>query len=147
MSCWKYPIKAIIFDNDGTVLDTLGAYIEAINLVIGKPMTQEFFDSINGTGPKNASKMIVAEYELNMTPDEFLSKRDAVAKKLLVNSKPFPGVVELAQGFKKRGYKIGLATSADEDITRVKFSNKPDILHLLQKSIKTYSIPVLHSQK
>ena len=30
----------------------------------------------------------------------------------------------------KRGYKIGLATNADEDITRIKFSNKLDILSI-----------------
>lgn len=130
MTCWNHPIKAIIFDNDGTFLDTNGAYIEAINLVIGKPMTQDFFNSINGTGAKAASKKIVAEFKLNMTPDEFLIKRDAIVVKLLADSKPFPGVVELAKRFKKSGYKIGLATSADEDKTQLKFSNQPDVLSL-----------------
>ena len=103
MNCWQHPIKAIIFDNDGTFLDTNGAYIEAINLVIGQPMSQEFFNSINGTGAKAASEKIVAEFKLNMTPNEFLTKRDAIVSKLLIDSKPFPGVVELARKFKKNG--------------------------------------------
>ncbi|KAK8871782.1 Pseudouridine-5'-phosphatase [Tritrichomonas musculus] len=130
MACWPNPIKAIIFDNDGTFLDTNWAYIDAINLVVGQPMSQEFFNSINGTGAKAASKKIVAEFKLNMTPDEFLSKRDAIVSKLLIKSKPFPGVVELARRFKKMGYKIGLATSADADKTKIKFSNQPDILNI-----------------
>lgn len=130
MNCWQHPIKAIIFDNDGTFLDTNGAYIEAINLVIGQPMSQEFFNSINGTGAKAASEKIVAEFKLNMTPNEFLTKRDAIVSKLLIDSKPFPGVVELARKFKKMGYKIGLATSADEDKTKIKFSNQPDVLSI-----------------
>ena len=31
---------------------------------------------------------------------------------------------------KKMGYKIGLATSADEDKTKIKFSNQPDVLSI-----------------
>ena len=32
---WNHPIHAIIFDNDGTTLDTIPAYRETTNMVIG----------------------------------------------------------------------------------------------------------------
>lgn len=130
MTCWEHPIKAIIFDNDGTFLDTIGSYIQASNIILGKPMSQEFYNSINGMDAKTVSKKIIEEYKLDLTPEEFLSKRDGIVNQLLLNCKPFPGVVELARKFKKNGYKIGLATSADSEKTNIKFKNQPDILNV-----------------
>lgn len=130
MTCWKHPIKSIIFDNDGTFLDTIGFYIKASNILLGQPMSQDFYNSINGMDAKSVSQKIVTEYKLDMTAAEFLSKRDVIVNKLLLDSKPFPGVVDLIKKFKNNGYKIGLATSADCEKTKIKFSHQPEILNL-----------------
>lgn len=128
MACWPHPIKAIIFDNDGTFLDTIGIYVEAINKVIGKPMSQDFINRVNGMDANSVAKKAIEEYQLNITIEEFNSRRDIFLSDLLIDSQPFPGVVELAKRFKKKGYKIGLATSDDSSRTKIKFTNKPDIL-------------------
>lgn len=128
MSCWPHAIKAIIFDNDGTFLDTIGIFVEAINKVIGKPMSQDFINQVNGMDANTVAKKVIEEYHLNLTLDEFNAKRDIFLSNLLADSLPFPGVVELARNLKKKGYKIGLATSDDSTRTKLKFSNKKDIL-------------------
>lgn len=127
-SCWPHPIKAIVFDNDGTFLDTMGFFIEAMNNVIGQPVTQEFITRVNGMEANKVNKEAINEYKLNLTLDEFTSKCNEILYKLLLESKPFTGVVELANKLKQMGYKIGLATSDDYQRTKIKFANKPDVL-------------------
>lgn len=128
MSCWPHPIKAIIFDNDGTFSDTLDIYIEAINRVIGTPMSQEFIDRVNGMDATTVAKKSIEEYKLNIEVDDFNTQRDSYLMDLLKRCKPFPGVVELAKKLKQKGYKIGLATSDNLERTKAKFENKQDIL-------------------
>lgn len=126
--CWPYPIKAILFDNDGTFLDTMGAFILAMNNAIGQPMTQEFINRVNGMETNKVSTEAINEYKLNLSLDEFNKKRDILLCDLLLECKPFTGVVELAKNFKNNGHKIGLATSDTYQRTKLKFTNKPDIL-------------------
>ncbi|KAK8871366.1 Pseudouridine-5'-phosphatase [Tritrichomonas musculus] len=125
--CWPHPIKAILFDNDGTFLDTMGVFIEAMNNAIGQPMTQEFINRVNGMETNKVSKEAILEYRLNLSLDEFNQKRDFLLCDLLLDCKPFSGVVELAKNFKNNGYKIGLATSDTYQKTKIKFSKKPDV--------------------
>lgn len=125
--CWPHPIKAILFDNDGTFLDTMGPFIEAMNNAIGKPMTQEFINRVNGMETNKVSREAIYEYKLDVSLDEFNKKRDKLLCNLLLNCKPFSGVVELARNFKNKGYKIGLATSDTYQKTKIKFSNKQDV--------------------
>ena len=130
MTCWKHPIKAIIFDNDGTFLDTMPFYIEASNQTLGKPIPQEFLNSINGMDDFTVSRKIVEEYKLDVSAEDFFIKRNEYVDQHLPDSKPFPGVIELIDNFKKRGYKVGLATSAEAEKTKLKFSKNPDILNV-----------------
>lgn len=125
--CWPHPIKAILFDNDGTFLDTMEPFIEAMNNAIGKPMTQEFINRVNGMETNKVSREAIYEYKLDVSLDEFNKKRDNLLCNLLLNCKPFSGVVELARNFKNKGYKIGLATSDTYQKTKIKFSNKQDV--------------------
>lgn len=124
--CWPHPIKAIVFDNDGTFLDTMGVFIKAMNHAIGKPMTDEFINRVNGMETNKVSKEAIHEYQLDVSLDDFNKKRDVLLCDLLLNCKPFNGVVELAKNLKNKGYKIGLATSDTYQKTKIKFANKPE---------------------
>ncbi|KAK8883852.1 Pseudouridine-5'-phosphatase [Tritrichomonas musculus] len=130
MTCWNHPIKAVIFDNDGTFLDTMNFYFEASNHTLGKKIPQDFFNSVNGMDDFTVSAKIVEKYKLDVSPHDFYMKRNEYVDKLLPNSKPFPGVVELIEKFKKKGYKVGLATSAEAEKTNLKFSKIPEVFNI-----------------
>lgn len=127
-NCWPHPIKAIVFDNDGTFLDTMGIFIQAMNDVIGQPVTDEFIHRVNGMEAAKVNKEAIDEYKLNLSLEEFTTKCNIILHKLLLESKPFTGVVELVKKLKQMGYKVGLATSDDYQRTKIKFQNKPDVL-------------------
>ena len=57
-------------------------------------------------------------------------KRNEYVDKLLSHSKQFPGVVELIGEFKKKGCKVGLATSEEMEKTKIKFSNLQEIFKI-----------------
>ena len=130
MSAWPHKINTIIFDNDGTFLDSLNIYIDATEQVIGQPIRDTFYKKVNGMNAYNVAKNSIAEFHMNMTPEQFLEKRDKIVVELLGDVNPFPGAPELAKEFKRRGYKIGLATSSNNFFTDLKFSKLPELKSL-----------------
>lgn len=130
MTCWKHPIKAIIFDNDGTFLDTMPFYIAASNHVLGKPIPADFLNSLNGMDDFSVSRKIVEEYKLDVSAEDFFNRRNEYVDQHLPDSKPFPGVIELIEKFKSKGYRVGLATSAEMEKTKLKFSKIPDVINV-----------------
>lgn len=96
-------IKAILFDCDGTLADTmpihLNAWAETFRLE-GRECPMEFFDSRKGA----PAEKIVAEYNEkfndNLNPDEFSDKKDIITLKKLKHAKPIDFVAELALKYK-----------------------------------------------
>ena len=130
MKAWNHPIKAIIFDNDGTLLDTIPIYRNSTTVILGHEYTEEFHNRVNGMREYEVAELIVKEHNLNMTAQEFIDKRSNVLREGLKNSKPFPGAVELVKRLKAKGYKIGLATSSTREVTDVKFTNQKELFDL-----------------
>ena len=130
MTCWSHPIKAIIFDNDGTFLDTIPLYVSATRESMGVDMTDEFYKSVNGMDAKTVCAKAIEYFDLNTTPEMLLEKRNKIMIKLLPDSKPFPGSVELIRQFKEAGKKVGLATSTDAEYTQLKFSKQHELRQL-----------------
>lgn len=112
--------KFIIFDLDGTLIDTLEGIYVAINktleeLNINKVYTKEEVKGFIGNG---VGKLFERALKRNYTSEEM--------DHLLINyekyqyvSKPFEGVIETLDYFKNNGYSLFI------------YSNKPE--HLLQK--------------
>lgn len=113
--------KAVIFDLDGTLLDTIGDLADAGNhalLLCGYPThTKEEFKYFVGDGRRN---MV-----LRMLPEEAAADETVVAKvetafdemyhkHMLDTTLPYPGIPELLDALKAEGLKLGVV------------SNKPD---------------------
>ena len=75
MKAWNHPIKAIIFDNDGTLLDTIPIYRNSTTVILGHEYTEEFHNRVNGMREYEVAELIVKEHNLNMTAQEFIDKR------------------------------------------------------------------------
>lgn len=105
--------KTILFDLDGTLLDTTIGVIEAVKITIeqlGLPMpSSEFLSTFVGP-PMQSSFM----KHFGMEPEKALECanlfRANYKKYSLFSAEPYPGVLELLRALKAKGYKIAVAT-------------------------------------
>jgi len=125
----KKDIRAVIFDIDGTLVDTFDVYQDAFNQGIRQ----------YGSGPveKEALRKYLAEglslrqilqrvLPVSMDEGTYSACREDILERFkkaeIDNVKPFPGALELFDRLKKKGIKIGIATgrmsSIEDEWTR-----------------------------
>lgn len=137
---WRFPLlaKAIVFDLDGTLLDTLPDLARAANLMLAElelpqvdaPQVRAY---IGDGAVRLVKRVLTGDWERE--PEKALFDRALpifnrhYAKGVALESRPFPGVVEGLEAFRARGFPMGCIT------------NKPEVftLPLLEQTrLKTY---------
>lgn len=110
------PIRAAIFDLDGTLVDSLPATVEAFNVVVmpflGTRLTAKEVRIVGANYRKVLGNFLPPEkVEAGLTrlQQEFLAKVDDVHA--------FRGVAGLLEDLKRRGCKLAVATLRAEEIT------------------------------
>lgn len=116
----KPPLKGILFDFDGLILDTETPIFQAWQEMFqkfGQELQLEEWAEILG---KSLDVIGPAEIFVENIPDE--KERKAVLDKVsrreseLVNEQqPLPGAVELIQKSKQHGLKLGIVSSSEEE--------------------------------
>ncbi|KAK8894681.1 Pseudouridine-5'-phosphatase [Tritrichomonas musculus] len=135
MSVWPYPIEAIIFDCDGTILDTLPIYFQANDKILGFPYPRELSKKTCGRSELEVCTIIVNHFHLPMTPQEYLDKRNEILKSTLPNSQLIPHVDDLIKKFKSMGFKMSVATSSDRNLHELKTRNHRDLFSLFEYEV------------
>ncbi len=129
-------IKAVIFDIDGTLIDSVDAHAESwvgTFKEFGKEISLEEAKKFVGMG----SDQFLGDY---FTKEEVEEKKEEIdkyrselfAKEYMEKIKPFPKVRELLLKLKKDGIKIALASSATEEEVE-KYEEIADIKDLVKK--------------
>lgn len=139
--------KAILFDIDGTLLDSVDLHARAWQEAFQHFGHEISFDELRsqiGKGGDHLMPMFLSNKELEekrKAIDEFRSS--LFKKKYLPEVKPFPAVRELFQKIKGRGQQVGLASSAkgDELQTYEKIANIQDLVE-----VETSSADAKHSK-
>lgn len=105
-------IKAIYFDCDGTLLDTLRDIHEALNCTLqelGKPIvTIEQTRSFVGNGLRNVLKIALNSEDVDFALERF---HHYYAINLIVHSVPYIGVIEFLEELKNMGIKLGMISN------------------------------------
>ncbi len=120
------PAKAIVFDLDGTLLDTLPDLARAANLMLvdlGRPQvdTPQVRAYIGDGVVRLVKRVLTGDWERE--PDPALLERalpifnQHYGEGVAVESRPFPGVVEGLDAFRKRGFSLGCVTNKPEAFT------------------------------
>ena len=120
--------EAIIFDLDGTLLDTEPLYSIATQSVMdsfGKTFTMDFKRTIVGREATISAQMTIDNYALPLTPAEFLRRRQLVLSKLFPKAESISGAeIYLRRLHENKDIRIGMATSSSRQMMELKLSKK-----------------------
>jgi len=111
--------KFVIFDVDGTLVDSVDLHAQAWQETFRKFGKEIPFQDIRGQIGKGGDQLIpvfFSKEELDKFGKKIEKKRDEIfQKKYLPQTKPFPKVRELFERIEHDGKRIALASSAKED--------------------------------
>ena len=121
-------IKGVIFDLDGTLIDTQGLYDEANQLLInkygnGKIFTPEYQMFTHGSSPAFGNRFIIEQFQINITLEKYIELKDNYINARIDSCKAMEGAEELTHNLKhKYGLKTAIATSSYKDSVDKKLS-------------------------
>lgn len=121
-SCTIYRPKAVLFDLDGTLLDTAPDLAAAINLLRAeRGLDPTPYETLRGAASQGSPGLIRAAFGL--TPDDagyqelvqgFLARYKVA---MAVKTTLFEGVPDLLQGLREQGIKWGIVTNKMAQLT------------------------------
>lgn len=128
-------IEAVVFDLDGTLLDTLEDLKEAVNVALRTfDMPERTLNEIRefvGNGVKKLMIRAVPDGEKN--PDfegAFLKFKEYYALHSNDKTEPYPGIIELLTQLKYQGIKMAIVSNkidfAVKDLSRIYFADYMD---------------------
>lgn len=109
------PIKAVIFDMDGLLLDTEGIYTEVTELIAaryGKHFDWSIKQNTIGRGARDFSGYIIDTLELPISVDEFLETRQPLLDERFPRCPAMPGAEALVRHLAAHGIPIAVGTSS-----------------------------------
>ena len=127
-------LKGAIFDLDGTLIDTEPIYFKATEEMIkeygnGKEFGWDTKIKTLGSPEIVTAKIVVDTFEMKLTPEEFLNKRNAITPEYFKNCHFIEGAKEITDKFKKElKFKTALATSSSKYNFDFKTFNKKEWL-------------------
>jgi len=110
------PIKGIIFDLDGVLIDSEPNYFEADRRVMaeyGVVLTEEMHKEFTGIGNKQMAKFVKEKYKLKDPIEVILRKKDKMYMDLaLHNTRVFPQMREFLRLLKEKNLPMAVATGS-----------------------------------
>ena len=122
----KGPVKAVIFDMDGLLLDTEGIYTEVTDIIAkwhGKTFDWAVKQHSIGRGSQDFAEYVISALELPMSPEEFLSVRQPMLDERFPHAEPMRGAEALVRHLAEHNIPIAVGTSSSLHYFHVKTSN------------------------
>lgn len=117
--------KAVLFDLDGTLLDTLEDLANSMNVILKAHGMKTFpandYKEFLGLGLEGLIKCVIPDDKFNEEiADEFLAcMRVEYGKRWAEKTRPYPGIPELLDELQKIGLKLAVLSNKADEYTKV----------------------------
>ena len=126
-------IKAIIYDVDGTMVDSEPLHVEAWDKALQlfsyhlSDLSPTLQATMAGKKPAAIAKEMVEDLHLDIDSELLLKKKTNIFMNLIKTElQGMPGIVNSVKRLKEKGYKLGIGTSLNKEYVRIVL----DRLHL-----------------
>jgi HAD superfamily hydrolase (TIGR01509 family) len=146
-------IKALVFDFDGTILDTETQHYNAFQEMYkehGSELPLEVWGECIGTHSGfNPYEYLEKQINKKLNHDELRTKKTERALALIKEQKPLPGIENYLKAAKELGLKIGLASSSSrewvmEHLERIGLSHYFEVIKTADDVEKVKPDPALY---
>ena len=129
---WPHPIKAIIFDCDGLLIDSEHLFAQTMKDLTGFELTTDVHLKIMGTNGPQCGKILMDAYGLEGDPAQFIRDYEAHLNKLLPQSTLLPGAERLIRLFDSMKIPMSIASGSSRCNYGAKTSKYKDVMDLIK---------------
>ncbi|CAO1371294.1 unnamed protein product [Diamesa hyperborea] len=128
----------VIFDLDGTLMDTERIYSEVFKELVGKfgfELTESIEKKYLGLSSSAASEVLIKELELPTTHEVFLKDFRKLSLQKLQNSTLCAGAERLMRHFHSHNIPMAIATNSEKEAAKIKVSLYQDLFGLIHHMV------------
>jgi pseudouridine-5'-monophosphatase len=117
------PIRNVIFDMDGVLLDTEPIYTEVTNRITsryGKVFDWSVKANMLGRPAMDSAEYLIDALDLPILPEDYLAERAPMLEEMLATANAMAGAEAFTRELRARGVPMAIATSTDTRLFAVK---------------------------